>query len=117
MSQPAYSRAPRSATIAALIGGTSVSVACFALGFMLRLLVAEAGQPAQPGLVEVIAGALRLQGWAWSSLGVLAILVTPAVALVATGWELRRAGRSSARLAVGVLAVLAVATLASLLTR
>jgi hypothetical protein len=74
-----------------LLGGTLVSALCFAAGFALGLI----------GLVPI--GALL------SNLGILTILATPAVALVSTAVELRRPQPHSAWLAVGVLAVLAVA--------
>jgi hypothetical membrane protein len=74
-----------------LLGGTLMSALCFAAGFGLALV----------GLVPL--GALV------SNIGVLAILIAPAAALVATAAELRKTQRSAAWLAVGVLGVLAVA--------
>ena len=58
--------------------------------------------------------ALKLQPWAWSTLGVLTILATPAAGLIATAAELRRLQPSAALLALAVLGVLAVAALAAL---
>jgi len=74
-----------------LLGGTLVSAICFAAGFVLGLI----------GLVPV--------GEFVSNLGVLTILATPAVALVSTALELRKGQPQASLLAVGVLAVLAVA--------
>ena len=78
-------------TSALLLGGTVISALCFGAGFVLGLV----------GLPPV--------GAALSNVGVVTILVTPAVALVATAAELRKAQPQAAWLAVGVLAVLAVA--------
>jgi hypothetical protein len=74
-----------------LLGGTLVSAVCFAVGFGLGLI----------GLVPI--GALL------SNVGVLTILATPAVALISTALELRKGQPQASLLAVGVLAVLAVA--------
>ena len=74
-----------------LLGGTVISALCFAAGFVLGLI----------GLVPTAADL--------SKLGVVTILATPAVALVATAFELRRGQPQAAWLAVGVLGVLAVA--------
>jgi hypothetical protein len=74
-----------------LLGGTLVSAVCFAVGFVLGLI----------GLVPT--------GEFMSTVGVLAILATPAVALVSTALELREDQPQAAMLAVGVLGVLAVA--------
>ena len=74
-----------------LLGGTLVSAICFGAGFVLGLI----------GLVPY--------GEVVSNAGVLTILATPAVALVSTAIELRKPQPQAAWLAVGVLAVLAVA--------
>ena len=80
-----------------LLGGTLVSAICFAAGFVLGLI----------GLVPL--------GVLVSNLGVLTILATPALALVSTAVELRKPQPHAAWLAVGVLAVLAVAVGVALL--
>jgi hypothetical protein len=49
--------------------------------------------------------------------GVLVLLVTPAVGLVATWWELRAFRPTHARLAVAVLGVLTLATIVALAAR
>jgi len=74
-----------------LLGGTLLSAACFAAGFVLGLI----------GLVPT--------GELMSTMGVVTILATPAVALVSTALELREGQPQAAMLALGVLGVLAVA--------
>jgi hypothetical protein len=81
---------------ALLLGGTLTSAICFAAGFVLGLI----GLPP--------AGAVL------SNIGVVTILATPAVALVATALELRKPQPQAAWLAVGVLVVLAVAVAVAL---
>jgi hypothetical protein len=82
-----------------LLGGTLVSALCFGAGFVLGLI----------GLPPV--------GAVLSNIGVVTILATPAVALVATALELRARERQAALLAVGVLVVLAVAVGVALIAR
>ena len=74
-----------------LLVGTLVSAIWFATGFVLGLI----------GLVPI--------GTLLSNMGVLTILATPAAALVSTAVELRKPQPQASLLAVGVLAVLAVA--------
>jgi hypothetical protein len=83
-------------TSALLLGGTLISAICFAAGFVLGLI----------GLPPV--------GAVLSNIGVVTILATPAVALVATAVELRRPQPQAAWLAIGVLAVLALAVAVAL---
>ncbi len=51
--------------------------------------------------------------WGWATLGVVIVIVTPAVGLVATLLEYR--GRREAWLALGVLGILAVSLAVALL--
>ncbi len=85
------------ATVRALTVGTIVAVAVFAVAFVLRLV-------GQVALAEVA-----------SSIAVVVLLATPAVALVTTAVELRRAPGLSAAFAVLVLLILAGATAVALL--
>jgi hypothetical protein len=86
-------------TIVVLNAGTLVAVVAFAGGFVIRL-------PAQSELADQVSG-----------VAVIALLATPAVALATSAFELRRAQRIAASMAVLVLAVLAAATMLALLTR
>ena len=84
-------------TSAVLLLGTLVSAGCFAAGFLLG-----------------VAGDKQLGAMA-SIAGVVVLLATPAVALIATAAELRVKERQASVLAIGVLAVLAVAVAVALL--
>jgi hypothetical protein len=83
--------APVKWTARLLLAGTLASAALFAAGFLLG-----------------IAGDEQL-GTIASNAGVLVLLATPAVALITTSAELRERQPQASALAVGVLAVLAVA--------
>ena len=74
-----------------LLSGTLISALFFAAGFVLGLI----------GLPPF--------GAVLSNIGIVTILATPAVALVATALETRKVQPQAAWLSVGVLAVLAVA--------
>ncbi len=114
---PAIRPASRSTRLA-LAGGTAVSVTCFAAALILEFL----GRPTSGGsatdLAAVIASALAFEPWGWATLGTYAVIVTPALAIVATGLEYaairdRRTGWT----AVAVLLVLGVSLVVSLLSR
>ena len=83
-------------TALALRGGGLLGVAMFGVALALRLV----------GNVEVAA--------AVSSAGVLVVIATPAAALLATSVETWRHDRATALLAIGVLLVLAGATLVAI---
>ncbi len=109
---PANSRATR----ATLTAGAVLSGACFALAIVLEVL----GRPHSAGEMTDVAGIVRslvaLEPWGWSSLGVLVIVVTPAVALVATALEYAAAhDPRTAWTAVAVLCVLALSLVVALL--
>lgn len=103
-------RPPVGATSRALVAGTLVSAACFVLGLLLTLVGqgAEAQDPRRLDLV--LQAATQLQPWAWSTLGVIALLLTPPAGLAATAFETRRTQPLTALLAVAVLAILGLAT-------
>ena len=92
-------RADARRTIGVLNAGTLIAVVAFAGGFLLRIA-------AQAALADQV-----------SALAVIALLATPAVALVTSAYELRRDQRVGAAMAVLVLVVLGAATLLALLTR
>ena len=85
-------------TILVMTLGTVVSVAIFAAAFVVRLVD-----------LASLADAL-------GTLAVVALLVTPAIALVTTALELRLARGSAAALALLVLLILVAATALALLT-
>lgn len=84
-------------TSALLLFGTVASAVCFAAGFLLG-----------------IAGDEQL-GTVASNAGILVLLATPAIGLIATTVELRETQPQASVLAIGVLAVLAVAVVVALL--
>jgi hypothetical protein len=96
--------------------GTAVSAACFVVALALDL----AGRDGATGDPSDLAGLARsvaaLEPWGWATLGTLAVILTPAVGLLATAVEYRRvADRRTALTAVVVLGVLGVSLLAGLL--
>lgn len=104
------------ATRAVLRAGTIVSAAAFGIALALRV----AGRPTGDGDAfdpgAVLAALLALDPWGWATFGVFAVIVTPVLAIAATGHEHRVAGdRRTALLALGVLGVLAVSLVAALL--
>jgi len=103
-------RPPVGATSRALVAGTLLSAACFVFGLLLTLVGqgAEAQDPRRLDLV--LHSAAQLQPWAWSTLGVIALLLTPPVGLVATALETRRIQPATSLLALAVLAILGLAT-------
>lgn len=92
-------RPPVRGTATVLTAGTSVSAALFVVGLVLA--------------------AARLDDLARTAanLGVVALLLTPAVSLVVTAVELRPHAPRASLLALLVLGILAAATAASLLLR
>ncbi|MDQ3938483.1 MAG: DUF1634 domain-containing protein [Chloroflexota bacterium] len=103
-------RPPTGWTATVLSGGTLLSAGCFMVGFGLRVLGRDV-QTEDPRRLElVLQTVLELDPWGWSMLGVLVLLATPAVGLVASFLEMRRLQPRSASLALVVLAILTVAT-------
>jgi len=86
-------------TVIVLSAGTLIAVVAFAGEFLARIA-------AQTALADEI-----------GTFAVIALLATPAVALVASAIELRRAQRVAAVMAVLVLLILGAATVLALLTR
>ena len=88
-----------------LTGGSLISAFCFVVGLALEVI----GQPATQGDVLDMAAVVRSltvpEPWGWATLGVVIVIVTPAVGLFATLLEYR--GRREAWLALGVLGILA----------
>ncbi len=92
-------------TSSVLMFGTVVSAACFLIALGLVLV----GRPQSVGTVDppsIIGAVLEPRPWGWATLGVLTVIVTPALGLLATAVEFR-GGRSAwvALLVVGILGV------------
>lgn len=114
---PAPVPASRS-TRAVLAGGTAVSVACFAVALLLEFLGRARGGGSATDPAAVVASVLALEPWGWATLGTYAVIVTPALAIVATGLEYAAIrDRRTAWTAVAVLVVLGVSLAVSLLSR
>jgi hypothetical protein len=99
-----------------LAAGTAVSAACFVVGFVLALLgrPEEALDPLRVDLILASAVAFNPSGW--SMLGVLAVMLTPALGLLASFVEVRERQPIAALVALGVLGVLGVATIVAIAT-
>lgn len=101
------------ATSAALTIGSLISAGCFLVAIALEIL----GRPTAAGdvldLSTVLSSMTVPEPWGWATLGVVIVIVTPAVGLVATLLEYR--GRREAWLALGVLGILAVSLAVALL--
>ena len=109
-----HERPPHFWTRAVLSGGTLGAGACLAVGLLLSLADPARVDASPHELDRLLAGLLEPTGWAWSMLGSLLLLATPAAGLIATAAELRRAQPLAALLALVVLAVLALALLIAL---
>ena len=103
-------RPPAGATSRALVAGTLLSAGCFVLGVLLTLLGQGAGAQDPRRLDLVLEAAAQLRPWAWSTLGVICLLLTPPAGLLATVLETRRIQPATALLALAVLAILVLAT-------
>ena len=103
------------ATRRTLTGGALISGGCFTVAIILELLGGTRGAGQLTDVPGIVASVSRLEAWGWSSLGVLVIIATPVVALVATGIEYAVAHeRRSAWTAVAVLCVLAISLVVAL---
>jgi len=90
-------RPPVRLTALSLTAGTGLSAALLAIGFLLT-----------------VAALHQAAGWV-STAGVVILLATPALGLLATFVELRPVQRRAAALALVVLAILGMATLLALI--
>ena len=104
----APARSPTTSTERVLNAGSLVSGACFLVALVLVFLgrSAGAGDPLDPG--GLVRALVELRPWGWAALGVLTMIATPAVGLIATAAELRSTDSKSALFAVLVLGVLFV---------
>lgn len=108
--------APRRLTAAVLSGGAAISAACFAVALAAGLAGAD-GARGDPADLSALLGALAaLRPWAWASLGILAVIATPALGLVVTAAEYASLpDRRTAVLALAVLAILGLSVVVALL--
>lgn len=97
-----------------LVGGTLLSVACLVVGLVLAIAGAGVESEDPRRLDLVLRSVLDFEAWGWSMLGVLVLLATPAVGLVASAIELRRLQPRTAIVALIVLAVLVAAAVVAL---
>jgi uncharacterized membrane protein len=104
--------APRRLTSAVLSVGVAISAACFALAGLAELIGTDRREAAMTDISALIEGTLALDPWALASLGTYMVILTPAIALLATAREYASiSDRRTVLLAVAVLAVLAVSVL------
>jgi len=98
-----------------LTAGGVLSGICLGVAIVLEVLGGTIGAGSMTDLGTVSASVLRVEPWGWATLGVLFMIATPAVALVATILEYLAANdRRTAWTAISVLAVLAVSLLIAL---
>ncbi len=101
--------APRRLTSAVLSLGVAVSAACFVLAGVAEFLGMTRREASMTDFSALLDGSLALDPWALASLGCYAVVVTPAIGLLATAWEYASiADRRATFLALAVLAILAV---------
>jgi uncharacterized membrane protein len=109
MSDPGLpARVSSRATVAVLTAGSLLSAGMF----LVAVLLVVAGRPGGPASaldpVSALFGLAALDPHAWASVGVLVLLATPVVGLLATTAEYWRPERRFALVALLVLAILAV---------
>lgn len=115
---PTAVRPASRATRLVLAGGSAVSVVCFAVALLLEFVGRARGGGSATDIGAVVTSALALEPWGWATLGTFAVIVTPALAIVATGLEYAAIrDRRTAWTAVAVLVVLGVSLVVSLLAR
>jgi uncharacterized membrane protein len=101
--------APRRLTSAALSLGVALSAACFVLAGVAELLGMTRREASMTDVSALLDGLRALDPWALASLGCYAVVVTPAIGLLATAWEYASiADRRATILALAVLGILAV---------
>lgn len=87
--------------------GSLGAAVCLAIAIGVRVLGAPLGGDGPVPGAGLPQGLVELRAAAWATLGVLILLATPPLGLLATALELRRASPAVAGLALAVLAVLA----------
>lgn len=95
-----------------MTAGVVASAACFVLAVVLELAGGVTNGGRMTDLPALRDGLVAMAPWAWASVGTFVLIVTPAVALLATVLEYLRAGdRVTVGLAVLVLLVLSLGCL------
>ncbi len=113
---PAPGHAPSHFTRAVLTAGAGMAAACFVVALAAEIVGLEPGSGEMTDVVAVFGGLLALTPWAWATLGVYAVVLTPVVGLLVTAAEYHSVGdRRTVGLAVAVIAVLAVSAAISIL--
>ncbi len=108
--------APRRHTSTALSAGVVAAATCFAVALAAEFVGRDVGGGEMTDLATVVEGLLALTPWAWATLGVYVVVVTPAVGLVVTAWEYASVGdRRTLLLAAAVIAVLAASAVIAIL--
>lgn len=108
--------ASRRLTSATLTGGVLVGAASILVAVIGEMLGSTAGPEQVTSIAGLTAGLMALEPSAWASLGVYAIVATPALGLVVSAVEYAQAGdRGTAGLALVVLAFLALGGIVAVL--
>ena len=116
ITEPELKPAPGRHTSAVLSGGVAVAAIAFAVALLSEVAGTDAGSGEMTDLAAVLEGLLALSPWAWSSVGVYAVVLTPVAGLVVTAWEFASVGdRHTVVLALAVIGVLVVSAIVSLL--
>ncbi len=111
----APSSVSRRYTSAVLTAGVVLSALCFAIAALAEMAGVEAGSGDMTDIGAVIDGLRVLHPWAWATLGVYVVVLTPAVGLVATIGEFASAGeRRTTLMALLVLAILTISAIVAI---
>ena len=93
-----------------------VAAACFVVAVVAEIAGVEQGSGEMTDLAAVFDGLLAFTPWAWATLGVYAVVLTPVLGLLVTAWEYATVSdRRTVALAVAVLAVLATSAVVAIL--
>lgn len=111
----ALTHAASSWTRSTLTAGAPIAGVCMGMAICLELLGRPRGAGQMMDLAAIARSVAAMEPWGWSALGVVVMIATPAVALVATALEYAAArDRRTAWTAVAVLGVLAVSLMVAL---
>ena len=108
--------APGRYTSATLTGGVLAAAACFLVAMVAEVAGVDPGGGEMTDLAAVFDGLLAFTPWAWATLGAYAVVATPALGLIVTGWEYSTiSDRRTMLLAATVLVVLAISATVAVL--
>ncbi|CAN5584683.1 hypothetical protein BH24CHL9_BH24CHL9_03100 [soil metagenome] len=109
--------APRRLTAGVISGGAAIGAACFGVALAAGLAGVDGDGGDAADVPALLAALAALRPWAWASLGILAVIATPAVGLLVTAAEYASVSdRRTVVLAFAVLGILAASLVAALLT-